>query len=145
MHWGVRLLGILLGILLGLGIIALFVFVYSERTVDAPSISGHKTQAAPGGAEERNPGGVQTVHVVGGAPPPSGPPTFSYGRGRTVRLRVISDGAVELELLGYGIKRTVEPGKPAVIAVKTSRSGNFPLIVTASHIAVATIRVGSTP
>jgi hypothetical protein len=35
---GDRLIGILIGILLGLAIIAIFVFVFSEETIDAPSI-----------------------------------------------------------------------------------------------------------
>jgi hypothetical protein len=35
---GDRLLGVALGIVLGLAIVAIFVFVFSERTVDAPSI-----------------------------------------------------------------------------------------------------------
>jgi hypothetical protein len=33
-----RLIGITIGIVLGLAIIAIFVFVFSEDTVDAPSI-----------------------------------------------------------------------------------------------------------
>ncbi len=39
MRWGDRVVAIVLGMLLGVGIVALFVFVYSERTVDAPSIA----------------------------------------------------------------------------------------------------------
>ena len=35
---GDRLIGIVLGLLLGLAIVAIFVFVFSEDTVDAPSI-----------------------------------------------------------------------------------------------------------
>ncbi|HEX2129077.1 MAG TPA: hypothetical protein VHF58_07660 [Solirubrobacterales bacterium] len=33
-----RLIGIALGIAIGLAIVAIFVFVFSEETVDAPSI-----------------------------------------------------------------------------------------------------------
>jgi hypothetical protein len=33
-----RLLGIFLGVALGLAIVAIFVFVFSEETVDAPSL-----------------------------------------------------------------------------------------------------------
>jgi hypothetical protein len=33
-----RLIGIAIGIVLGLAIVAIFVFVFSEDTVDAPSI-----------------------------------------------------------------------------------------------------------
>ena len=35
---GDRVIGIVLGVLLGLAIVAIFVFVFSEDTVDAPSI-----------------------------------------------------------------------------------------------------------
>ena len=38
MRGGDRLAGILLGIALGLAIVAIFIFVFSEDTVDAPSI-----------------------------------------------------------------------------------------------------------
>jgi hypothetical protein len=36
-------IGILAGIVLGLVVVALFVFVFSEQAVDAPSISGGTT------------------------------------------------------------------------------------------------------
>lgn len=38
MSRGDRLIGIVLGVALGLAIIAIFVFVFSEETIDAPSI-----------------------------------------------------------------------------------------------------------
>jgi hypothetical protein len=38
MRRGDRLIGIALGVALGLAIVAVFVFVFSEDTVDAPSI-----------------------------------------------------------------------------------------------------------
>ncbi len=42
---GDRAIGILAGIVLGLIIVALFVFVFSEETVDAPSIDERNTPA----------------------------------------------------------------------------------------------------
>jgi hypothetical protein len=40
-----RLIGITVGIALGLAIVAIFVFVFSEETVDAPSIDeGERTE-----------------------------------------------------------------------------------------------------
>jgi hypothetical protein len=44
MRRGDRWIGIVLGILLGIAIVAVFVFVFSEDTVDAPSID-HGTQS----------------------------------------------------------------------------------------------------
>jgi hypothetical protein len=35
---GDRIFGILLGLVLGIAIVAVFVFVFSEETVDAPSL-----------------------------------------------------------------------------------------------------------
>ncbi len=144
MRWRDRVIGIVLGLILGVGIVTAFVFVYSERTVDAPSISGKRGSGAAGGGGEGKPAPppVATVRVINGTPPPSGPAELHYGKDELVRLRVISDGTVGVELMGYGIDRTIEAGKPAMISFKASKPGNFPLIVTASHIDVAQITVG---
>jgi hypothetical protein len=55
-RFGDRLIGILLGILLGLAILLAFVFLGSQDTIDAPSLSGgdettqtQPTQTAPSG------------------------------------------------------------------------------------------------
>jgi hypothetical protein len=46
---GDRVIGIVLGVLLGLAIVAIFVFVFSEDTVDAPSIDkGTSTERSAG-------------------------------------------------------------------------------------------------
>ena len=41
---GDRILGILLGLVLGVAIVAVFVFVFSEETVDAPSLDQDRPQ-----------------------------------------------------------------------------------------------------
>ncbi len=145
MRWRDRVIGIVLGLIVGVGIVTAFVFVYSEQTVDAPSISGNGGggQARGGGAGKPSPPPVATVRVIDGAPPASGPAQLHYGKGDLVRLRVISNGTVGVELMGFGISRTIEAGKPAMISFKASKPGNFPLVVTASHIGVAEIRVGA--
>ena len=49
MRRGDRVFGIVFGILLGLAIVAVFVFVFSEDTVDAPSIDkGTSTERSAG-------------------------------------------------------------------------------------------------
>jgi hypothetical protein len=143
-RWRDRVIGIVLGLILGVGIVTAFVFVYSERTVDAPSISRKEGsgQARGGGGGKPSPPPVETVRVIDGAPPASGPAQLHYDKDELVRLRVISNGTVALELMGYGIDRTVEAGKPETISFKASKPGNYPLVVTASHIGVAEIRVG---
>ena len=147
MRWRDRVIGIVLGLIVGVGIVTAFVFVYSEQTVDAPSISGNggDGQARRGGAGKPSPPPVATVRVIDGAPPASGPAQLHYGKGDLVRLRVISNGTVGVELMGYGIDRTIEAGTPAMISFKASKPGNVPLVVTASHIGVAEIRVGAPP
>ena len=44
MRFGDRLIGILLGILSGIAILFAFLFLGSEETIDAPSISGGREQ-----------------------------------------------------------------------------------------------------
>lgn len=51
-RWTDRILGIVVGILLGLGVLVYFVFVHSEGTIDAPKVNGGgagQTSGAPGG------------------------------------------------------------------------------------------------
>jgi hypothetical protein len=56
-----RAIGIILGILLGIAVILLFLFLGSRSTIDAPSISGGPTQtqtqpaAPPAGASKTKP------------------------------------------------------------------------------------------
>lgn len=150
-----RVIGILLGIVLGVGVVTAFVFLGSEQSIDAPRLEGgDQTGGSQGGSKPhaKKPNGgerpkqritpVASVQVVGGAPPASGPAHLDYRRGDRVRLRIASDGTVGLDLLGYGIATTVEAGRPAEIDFTASKPGNFPLIVAASHIAIAQIRVG---
>jgi hypothetical protein len=44
--WRDRLLGIFLGLVVGIAIVAVFVFVFSEETVDAPSLEGNNDAPA---------------------------------------------------------------------------------------------------
>jgi hypothetical protein len=58
-----------------------------------------------------------------------------------VRLRVVSDLAVELELTGYDLRRPIPADAPTTIEFEASRAGTFGLIVADSHIDVARITV----
>jgi hypothetical protein len=144
-----RVIGIGIGVLLGIGIVTAFVFWGSEQTIDAPRLEGASKQ---NGSKQKQPKGhggqsgshtppVATVQVIGGAPPASGPAHLDYSKDDRVRIRISSDAAVGLELLGYGISTDVPGGKPTALNFLATKPGNFPLIVTASHIAVAQIRV----
>ena len=68
-----RVVGILLGLVLGVAIVAGFVFLGSEDTIDAPSLGGN---GGRDGAPAQPP--VRTIEVIGGMPPQSGAPTFDY-------------------------------------------------------------------
>ena len=147
MRWRDRVIGIVLGLILGVGIVTGFVFIYSEETVDAPSISA-EGGAARRAAEARRSGApppVATVRVIDGVPPASGPAELHYRRDELVRLRVVSDATIAVELIGYGIDRTIAAGEPALIRFKASKPGSFPLVVAASRIDVARITVGAPP
>jgi hypothetical protein len=84
---------------------------------------------------------VATVRIVGGAPPPRGPAELHYARGEAIRLSVVSDAALEVELTGYGLTRTVLANQPTEIDTDATRPGTFALIVSDSNIAVARITV----
>ena len=152
--WGDRIVGVVVGLVLGVGIVAVFVFVFSEDTIDSASISSGGGAAASqsrggGGSSEHREGGGKpepgsveaNVQVVGGAPPESGPAHVDASQGDTVTLTINSDGAVGVELIGYGITRSIPASSPTPIRFKATRPGNFALINTATHIAVAQLRV----
>jgi hypothetical protein len=150
--WGDRILGMVLGLAVGVAIVAVFVFVFSEQTIDSASISPSGEAAAPGhergghahngGGNDAKPGSVEvTVQVLGGAPPDSGPAHVDADEGDIVTLTINSDGAVSVELIGYGITRTIPASNPTAIRFQATHPGNFALINTATHIAVAQVRV----
>lgn len=141
MRWRDRVIGVVLGLILGVGIVTGFVFIYSEETVDAPSISPDRGGEA-GGEGPGPPPPIATVRVIDGLPPASGPAELHYRRDEVVRLRVVSDGTVGVRLMGYGIDRTIEAGEPALIRFRASKPGNFPLVVTTSLIDIARVTVG---
>ncbi|HKH14250.1 MAG TPA: hypothetical protein VKA47_06310 [Solirubrobacterales bacterium] len=157
MDWRDRTIGIVLGVVLGVGVVVAFVFFLSEQTVDAPSLSigqapvgakphGHPQPQRPQKRSKESPqpapAPVATVRIVGGAPPPGGPAELYYARWDVIRLNVVSDATLEVELTGYGLTRTVPANQPTEIDVEASRSGTFALIVADSHIDVARITVG---
>jgi hypothetical protein len=134
-------LGVLLGALAGVAVVAAFVFLGSEGTVDAPRISGvntGKTDAASKPAPEpAQP--VPTVRVIAGAPPPSGPAQLHFKRGDQVRFRIVSDAPTAIEIPGYGIEETVESGQ--VVSFEAKRVGQFPLVAAGGDIGLASLFV----
>ncbi|MGZ8665758.1 MAG: hypothetical protein ACXWZM_01460 [Solirubrobacterales bacterium] len=136
-----RAIGIVLGILLGVGIVTAFVFLGSEETIDAPRIDHGAADGGDHASREKQrqqePKPVPIVRVVGGAPPPSGPPRLDFKKGETVRFRVETDTPLGIEVPGYGVSRAVESA--ATLSFPATRVGQFPVIVDFSHIAIATL------
>jgi hypothetical protein len=138
-RWLDRVIGVLLGLLLGIGVIIVFVFKGREGTIYAPRISGiNSGQPRPGlplGAAK-----VPLVRVIGGAPPASGPVSLDFKQGRRARFVVGSDQEIVIEIPGYGITRTVGAGR-TLVSFKAKKHGQFPVVVSPSHIDIAALRV----
>jgi hypothetical protein len=147
--WPDRILGIAVGLILGIGVVVVFVFVYSEQTVDAPSVSNHARTTTRGGGQgggggdRPTPPPIATVRVVGGAPPAAGPAELDYEKGDLIRLRIVTDQTLSLQLLGYGPPFTAPGGQPTVRRFEASKAGDFGLVVLPSHIDVARISVSA--
>jgi hypothetical protein len=65
---------------------------------------------------------------------------LDFKQGRTARFVVGSDQEIGIEIPGYGVSRTVGPGR-TLVAFKASKRGQYPVVVSASHIDVATLHV----
>jgi hypothetical protein len=130
---------VLLGILLGLGIVTAFVFLGSEETIDAPRISGVDSGGTGSGGGAATPR-IPVVKVVNGTPPPGGPAALRFKQGGPVRFTVDSDAPVGIEIQGYGISESLDAGR-STVSFKGSRAGQFPVIVSASSIGIANLRI----
>ena len=134
------MIGIFLGLVLGIGVIAFFVFESSEDTIDAARISGlEEGDEQPGGGPD-TPAQVPLVRVIDGRPPASGPVRLNFKQGGSARFVIGSDRPVEIEVTGLGVTRGVGVGRTLVTFV-LRRSGQFPVLVADSKIVVATLRV----
>ncbi len=139
------MLGIVVGLVLGIAVVAAFVFLGSEGTIDAPRISGVDTGKLPPAAQPnaapkpQSKSVIPTVRIVGGAPPPSGPAKLHYKLGERARVEIDTDAPVGIEIPGYGISQTIDSN--SVLSFKAEHAGQFPMIVAASHIGVAELSV----
>ncbi len=168
-RWTDRIVGVLVGLLLGLGILVYFVFGHSEGTIDAPKLSGGAGKSAapspsrPGnssstegsGATEGSSGTAEppakptpnkqtrpipVVKVVGGAPPTgAGPKQLTFRQGERVRFEIETDEPFSFEIRGLGIKETIE--RSSIVSFKATRAGQFPVIASATLIGVADLLI----
>jgi hypothetical protein len=151
-RWTDRIVGILVGVLLGLGVLVYFVFVHSEGTIDAPKVNEGKEQSTvPAPAPEQpaqeakkkqkpTPKPVPVVKVVGGAPPEgSGPKQLHFTQGEKVRFEVETSEPFSFEIKGLGITQSIE--STSTISFKATKAGQFPVIATATLIGVADLLI----
>ncbi|MGH2982298.1 MAG: hypothetical protein ACRDKV_09695 [Solirubrobacterales bacterium] len=137
-RWLDRTVGIVLGLLLGVGVIVVFVFEGSEQTIDAPRISGVDDAQGPG--QPSGGASVPLVRIVDGRPPPGGPVRLEFELGQTARFVVDSDRALTVEVPAYGISRPVEVGR-TLVAFEARRRGRHPVVVAASKFEIAILQV----
>lgn len=167
-RWTDRILGVVIGILLGLGVLVYFVFVHSEGTIDAPKVNEGGAGRTAGGEPkqpeppaEGEPGGkpsgqgesnggtaesgtrprpVPVVKVIGGAPPEdAGPKQLHFTKGEKVRFVIETSEPFSFEIKGLGIARSIEGA--STIAFKANKAGQFPVIASATLIAVADLLI----
>lgn len=132
-RWLDRVIGIVLGLALGIGLIVVFVFESSEDVIDAPRISGLEERPQPAAR-------VPLIRVVDGKPPAGGPVRVDFGQGRRARFAVDSNRRLGIEIVRYGVARTVGPGR-TLVSFRADRAGQYPVVVAATNIDIATLRV----
>ena len=126
--------------MLGVAVVAAFVFLGSEDTIDSARLKLPKAPSRkPSTLRPGLPHGIPAIRIRGGAPPASGPASLVFHRGERARFRVLTDIPLTLDILGYGISRDVRAG--TVISFRATRAGQFPVVVSFSHINVALLHV----
>ena len=166
-RWTDRIVGILIGVVLGLGVLVYFVFVHSEGTIDAPQVNEGKAGTTTGGgtggesnlpahpgspeepAEEAGgakqgggttPKSIPVVKVIGGAPPTgSGPKQLHFTKGEKVRFEIETTEPFSFEIKGLGITESIESS--STISFKATKAGQFPVIATTTLIGVADLLI----
>jgi hypothetical protein len=111
-------------------------------------------EAGQGGGEATNkPGGepagqrsaqpkrpVPVVKVIGGAPPTgTGPKHLNFRKGEKVRFEIETDEPFSFEIKGLGITKSIETS--SIISFKATKTGQFPVIATATLIGVADLMI----
>ncbi len=163
-RWTDRIVGILVGVVIGLGVLVYFVFVHSEGTIDAPKVNDGKSATTTGGEpnlpshpgspeepaeepkeqkkeeEKKKKKAIPVVKVIGGAPPTgSGPKQLHFTKGEKARFVIETSEPFTFEIKGLGITQTIESS--STISFEATKTGQFPVIATATLIGVADIQI----
>jgi hypothetical protein len=169
-RWTDRIVGILVGVLLGLGVLVYFVFVHSEGTIDAPKVKEGKAgttttgetggeaelPAHPGSPEEpaEEPAGgkqegvqagagkkqIPVVKVIGGAPPNGTGPKQLHFT-KGEKVRFEIETSEPFSFEIKGLGITQSIESTSTISFKATKAGQFPVIATATLIGVADLLI----
>jgi hypothetical protein len=169
-RWTDRIVGVLVGVVLGLGVLVYFVFVHSEGAIDAPKVnegkagtttgngeSGSKGElpAHPGSPAEPTGGGgkqgegeggatkakpLPVVKVIGGAPPTGSGPK-QLTFAKGEKVRFVIETAEPFSFEIKGLGITQSIERTSTISFKASKAGQFPVIATATLIGVADLLI----
>jgi hypothetical protein len=151
-RWLDWVIGIGLGLVIGLGVLVYFVFVHSEGTIDAPKINEGTTAVQTPQPEQTTPESeakppttkpkksVQVVKVIGGAPPTdAGPKQLTFRKGEKVRFEIETDEPFSFEIRGLNVKQSIE--QTSIVSFPATKTGQFPVIASATLIGVADLQI----
>jgi hypothetical protein len=169
-RWTDRVLGIVLGLVIGLGVLVYFVFVHSEGTIDAPKINesggaaaqtttgtpttpasreppngpageaSEKPAAGGGGAPKPKPKPVPVVKVIGGAPPTATGPKQLTFH-KGEKVRFEVETNEPFAFEIRGLNIKQSIEESSVISFKATKVGQFPVIASATLIGVADLQI----
>jgi hypothetical protein len=103
---------------------------------------GGKTTGEPAGQKPAEPRQrpIPVVKVIGGAPPTGiGPRQLNFRKGEKVRFEIETDEPFSFEIKGLGITQSID--ESSIISFKAKRTGQFPVIATATLIGVADLMI----
>jgi hypothetical protein len=109
-----------------------------------PAHPGSPEQPGNGGGAnskpEKQPKPTPIVKVIGGAPPTgSGPKQLNFKQNEQIRFEIETDEPFSFEIRGLGVKQSIETS--SIISFKAHKSGQFPVISTATLIGVADLLI----
>ena len=83
---------------------------------------------------------VPVVKVIGGAPPTgTGPRKLNFRKGEKVRFEIETDEPFSFEIKGLGVTQSIDAS--SIISFEAKKTGQFPVIATATLIGVADLMI----
>jgi hypothetical protein len=116
-----------------------------EEPAESGNGGGEATSKAGGEPAGQNPAKPQQrtipiVKVIGGAPPTgTGPKDLNFRKGERVRFEIETDEPFSFEIKGLDITQSIE--KSSIISFTATKTGQFPVIASATLIGVADLMI----